>query len=135
MPLVRIDVLEGRSRGELDAICEGVHQALVASIGIPVLDRFQVIAEHGPGGLVFDPDYLSIPRTRGVVFVQVTISAGRTLEQKRALYAAIARNLSSGAAVLPEDVLINLIEVSRENWSFGNGLAQYAPSESQGGPR
>lgn len=127
MPLVRIDVLEGRTRGELDAIGEGVHQALVESIGIPVLDRFQVIAEHRPGGLVFDPEYLSIRRTRGIVFVQITISVGRTLEQKRALYAAIARNLSAGAGVRPEDVLVNVIEVSRENWSFGNGVAQYAP--------
>lgn len=135
MPLVRIDVLEGRTRGELDAIGEGVHQALVESIGIPVLDRFQVIAEHSPGGLVFDPEYLSIARTRGIVFVQITISEGRTLAQKKALFAAIARNLSSGAAVRPEDVLVNLIEVSRENWSFGNGVAQYAPSDSEGDPR
>ncbi len=127
MPLVRIDVIEGRTRRELDAIADGVHQALVASIGIPAEDRFQVISEHPPGSLVFDAGYLGIKRTRGVVFIQVTISSGRSLDQKRALYAAIAGNLSASAAVRPEDVLVSVVEVSRENWSFGNGAAQYAP--------
>ncbi len=129
MPLVRIDVLEGRTRDELDAIGQGVHQALVESIGIPGLDRFQVITEHPPGSLVFDSQYLSIERTPGIVFVQITISLGRSLQQKRALYAAVARNLSAGAGVRPEDVLIQVVEVARENWSFGNGIAQYAPED------
>lgn len=127
MPLVRIDVLEGRAGRELEAIGDGVHRALVEAIGIPPLDRFQVISQHPPGRLVFDPQYLGISRTSGVVFVQITFSAGRTLEQKRSLYAAIARNLSSGAGVRPEDVFVNLVEVGKENWSFGNGVAQYAP--------
>ena len=127
MPLVRIDVLEGRTGPELEAIGDGVHRALVEAIGIPPLDRFQVISQHPPGRLVFDPQYLDIARTSGVVFVQITFSAGRTLEQKRSLYAAIARNLASDAGVRPEDVFVNLVEVGKENWSFGNGVAQYAP--------
>ena len=127
MPLVRIDVLEGRTSRELEAIGDGVHRALVEAIGIPPLDRFQVISQHPPGRLVFDPQYLDISRTNGVVFVQITFSSGRTLEQKRSLYAAIARNLSADAGVRPEDVFVNLVEVGKENWSFGNGVAQYAP--------
>jgi 4-oxalocrotonate tautomerase len=126
MPLVRIDVLEQYTTEQKAALGDGVHQALVEAIGIPPLDRFQVIASHAPGGLVFDPTYLGIPRTAAVVFVQITMSAGRTLEQKRALFKAIARNLAERPGVRPEDVFVNLVEIAKENWSFGNGVAQYA---------
>ncbi|MBK8726685.1 MAG: tautomerase family protein [Holophagaceae bacterium] len=127
MPLVRIDVLEGRTTGELAALGDGVHRALVETIGIPAADRFQVLAAHPAGRLVFDPNYLDIVRTPGVVLVQITLSLGRSLEQKRALHAAVARILAADCGVRPEDVFINLVEVAKENWSFGNGIAQYAP--------
>ena len=126
MPLIRIDVLPGKTPEQLAAIGDGVHRALVEAIGIPVPDRFQVITEHPRGLLVYDPEYLGIQRTNGVVFVQVTFTAGRTLDQKRALYAAIARNLAANPGIRPEDVFVNLVEVVKENWSFGNGIAQYA---------
>jgi len=126
MPLVRIDVLPGRTPDHLRAIADGVHQALVEAIGIPAMDRFQVISQHAQGSLVFDSAYLGIRRTPGIVFVQVTLSVGRTVEQKRSLFAAIVRNLAADPGVRPEDVLINLVEVVKENWSFGNGIAQYA---------
>jgi phenylpyruvate tautomerase PptA (4-oxalocrotonate tautomerase family) len=126
MPLVRIDVLLGRTPEQLRAIADGVHRALIEAIGIPEADRFQVVSQHSEGRLVFDSAYLGIHRTAGVVFVQITMSSGRTLEQKRALFAAIARNLSADSGVRPEDVFINLVEVVKENWSFGNGIAQYA---------
>ena len=126
MPLVRIDSLTEYSDADLATIADGVHRALVETIGIPAADRFQVVSRHGASGLFFDPAYLGIERTAGVLFVQITISVGRTLDQKRALYAAIVRNLSARPGVRPEDVLINLIEVAKENWSFGNGIAQYA---------
>jgi 4-oxalocrotonate tautomerase len=126
MPFVRIDVLEGRSAVELSALGDGVHRAMVEAIGVPVLDRFQVIAAHPPGRLVFDPEYLDIHRTPGIVIIQITLNAGRTLDQKRALYAAIAKNLAADPGVRPEDVLVNLVEVTKENWSFGNGVASYA---------
>lgn len=126
MPLVRIDVLQGRSNEQLGAISDGVHRALIEAMSVPALDRFQVIAEHAPGRLIFDPEYLGIHRSAGVVFVQITLNTGRTLDQKRALYSAIARNLVANAGVHAEDVLISLVEVVKENWSFGNGVAQYA---------
>jgi 4-oxalocrotonate tautomerase len=126
MPLVRIDVLPGRAPDQLGAIADGVHRALIEAIGIPEADRFQVVSQHPEGSLVYDSAYLGIHRTAGVVFVQITMSVGRTLEQKRALFAAIVRNLSADPAVRPEDVFVNLVEVVKENWSFGNGIAQYA---------
>jgi 4-oxalocrotonate tautomerase len=126
MPLVRVDVLEQRKDEDLAAIGDGIHRALVEAIGIPPQDRFQVLSRHAESGLVFDRHYLGIPRTDGIVFVQITLSTGRTLEQKKALLAAIVGNLAEKPGVRQEDVLVNLVEVVKENWSFGNGVAQYA---------
>lgn len=126
MPLVRIDLLEGRTPQQLQAIGDGVHRALVEAIGIPAADRFQVHTVHAPGHLVYDAGYLGIPRTDGIVVVQIVLSAGRSIEKKKALYAAIARNLTADPGIRPEDLFVNLVEVAKENWSFGNGIAQYA---------
>jgi 4-oxalocrotonate tautomerase len=126
MPLVRIDVLEGRTPGQLAAIGDSIHRAMVEAIAVPPLDRFQIIHQHPPGVLVCDPEYLGVRRGPGVVLIQITLSTGRTVELKKALYAAIARNLAADPGVRPEDVFVNLVEVVKENWSFGNGLAQYA---------
>jgi len=126
MPLVRISLRPEAHAGRAHLVSDAIHQALVDTIGVPVADRFQVITEH-PAGLVYDPGYLGIARTDGVVFVQITISAGRTLDQKKALFARIAALLQERAQVRPEDVFVNLLEVAKENWSFGNGIAQYAP--------
>ncbi len=126
MPLVRIDVLEGRSREDLAAIGDGVHRALVDAIGIPPQDRFQVLNRHAEGALVFDRHYLGIARTDGVVFVQITLSHGRSLEQKTNLFQSIVKHLAEKPGIRPEDVFVNLVEVVKENWSFGNGIAQYA---------
>jgi len=126
MPLVRIDVRRGKDAAYRTALGHAVHDALVA-IGAPSDDRFQVIAEHGPEGLVYDPQYLDIQRTDDVVFIQITFNDTRTLDQKKQLYKAITENLGKSPGVKPGDVFINLVEVKKENWSFGNGEAQYAP--------
>jgi 4-oxalocrotonate tautomerase len=125
MPLVRIDLRKGRPPEERRAIADSVHQALVEAIGIPAQDRFQVITEHDETQLIYDPSYLGIERTDEVVFVQVAISVGRTLEQRKAIFALIADKLGK-VGVRPQDVLVNLLETQRENWSFGDGIAQYA---------
>ncbi len=126
MPLVRIDVPDSRRPEELAAIGDGVHRALVEAIGIPPQDRFQVLQRQPESGLVFDRHYLGIARTSGIVFIQITMSTGRSLEQKKNLFAAIVKNLSEKPGVRTEDVFVNLVEVVKENWSFGNGVAQYA---------
>ncbi len=127
MPLVRISLRVGKSAAYRRAIGEGVHRAMVETINVPPLDRFQVITEHSSDDLIYDPRYLEIERSDDVVFVQITLNAGRTVDQKRALYARIAELLAETPGIRPQDVLINLLEVPRENWSFGNGEAQYAP--------
>ena len=126
MPLVRISLREGKSAAHRRALADGVHDAMVATIGIPAADRFQVVTEHGEGSLIYDPGYLGISRTGDVVFVQITLSVGRSVETKKALYAKIAENLAKSPGLRKEDVFVNLVEVVKEDWSFGNGEAQYA---------
>ena len=126
MPLVRIALRQGKPAAYRRAVGESVHRAMVEAINVPPLDRFQLITEHGQDELVYDPSYLDIERTDDVIFVQITLNAGRTTDQKRALYAHIVELLKDKPGVRPEDVLINLVEVPKENWSFGKGIAQYA---------
>ena len=126
MPLVRISLREGKSAEYRRAIGEAVHRAMVETINVPAADRFQVITEYAPGDLIYDPGYLNIDRTDAVVFIQITLNTGRTVEMKQALYARIAELLAEAPGLRAQDVLINLVEVPRENWSFGNGEAQYA---------
>jgi phenylpyruvate tautomerase PptA (4-oxalocrotonate tautomerase family) len=126
MPLVRIAVRQGMPPARLAAIGDALHRAMVETINVPVKDRFQVITQHGAEGLVYDPSYLDVARTDGIVVVQITLNAGRTVEMKKALYARIADLLAASAGVRREDVFVSLVEVPKENWSFGNGLAQYA---------
>jgi phenylpyruvate tautomerase PptA (4-oxalocrotonate tautomerase family) len=126
MPLVRIDLREGKPAAYRRAVADAVHTAMVDIIGIPEADRFQVISEHGPEGLVYDPAYLGITRDDDVVLVQITISAGRAVELKRALYERIVTLLEARPGIRRGNVFVNLLEVSRENWSFGDGIAQYA---------
>jgi len=125
MPLVRISVLQGTAPEYRKALGDGVHRALVEAMQVPPDDRFQVITEHPPGGLVFSPSYLGIDHTDRIVFIQVTLSAGRKPQQKRAFYRRVKEILSESPGVPAKDLIINLVEVTWENWSFGNGEPQY----------
>ena len=126
MPLVRISMNTGRSDAVRAAISDAVHQAMVDTIKVPPDDKFQILSEHGRGQVVFDKTYLGVNRTEGIVIVQITLNAGRTVEMKKSLYARIAQLLNEKAAVRPEDVVISLTEVNKDDWSFGNGVASYA---------
>lgn len=125
MPFVRIDLLRGKDTSYRSKLGQAVYDAL-SSIGAPENDRFQVIAEHDADGLIFDRTYLGIDRGDNFVAIQITFNEGRTLEQKKALYKAIVKNMGDSVGMRPEDVFVNLVEIKKENWSFGNGEAQYA---------
>jgi phenylpyruvate tautomerase PptA (4-oxalocrotonate tautomerase family) len=125
MPLVRIDVLRGQGEARLQAISLAIHRALVETMNVPERDRFHVLTEHEPGRLVFDRSYLGVERTDGIVVVQVFLSRGRTTEQKQAFYARAQGLLTTEAGVRPGDATLSLVESTREDWSFGNGVAQY----------
>jgi phenylpyruvate tautomerase PptA (4-oxalocrotonate tautomerase family) len=125
MPLVRISFMKGKPPGFGERAGTIVYEAMVETLNVPRNDRFQVITEHDKTGLVYDPDYLGIKRGDGFVVIQITLSEGRGVELKMALYKRIAERLAAELGVRPEDVFINLVEVKKENWSFGNGIAQY----------
>jgi phenylpyruvate tautomerase PptA (4-oxalocrotonate tautomerase family) len=128
MPLVRVSLVKGKTPEYRRKVGDAIHRALVETIDVPPLDRFQLLTEHEPGDLVYDPGYLGIARTNDIVIVQITLSTGRTLEKKRALFRRIADNLAA-LGLRREDAWVNLVEVAKENWSFGNGVASYAPAE------
>ena len=127
MPLVRISLIEGRSAEYRKKIGAVVHQAMVEAINCPAQDRFQLITEHTKENFLCAPEYLGIPHTDDLIIIQITLNEGRTVELKKALYQAIASGLNAAVSVNIQDVFISLIEVKKENWSFGNGVAQYAP--------
>jgi 4-oxalocrotonate tautomerase len=128
MPLARIDFLKGKPPEYGVQIGQIVYRALVDILKAPENDRFQVITEHSQEGLQFDRDYLGVHRTDGCIFLQITLNSGRTLEMKQQFYKAVADGLHQKLKVRREDVFINLVETGKENWSFGNGEAQYAPA-------
>jgi phenylpyruvate tautomerase PptA (4-oxalocrotonate tautomerase family) len=126
MPLVRIDMKKGRDRDYRRAVADAVHEALVETVNVPRDDRFQIVTEHEAGDLIVDPRYLGIERSEAALTVQISLRRGRTVEMKQALYRSIVGKLEAGAGVRPRDVLICLVENGAEDWSFGNGVAQYA---------
>src|SRR5690348_8650712 len=123
MPFVRIDLNEGQPASYVRAISEAVQRALVEHFNVPVRDRFQIINEHKPEHLIYDPHYLDIERTDALVFIQIFLLGGRTTEQKRAFYARVAELLQENPGMRPQDVFITLVENTLEDWSFGNGRA------------
>lgn len=125
MPLVRISLLKG-TPGRGTRIADVVYRTMVDTIDVPANDNFQIVTEHDRGTLVYDPTYLGISRGEGFVAIQITLNEGRTLEMKKAFFKALANRLKAEVGVRTEDVFVSLIEVRKENWSFGNGVAQYA---------
>ena len=125
MPLVRIDLVEGRSQEYRQKVGEIVYQTLLDVLSVPNHDRFQVITEHSKSGLSFDREYLGVHRSDDCIFLQIALNSGRSVELKQRFYKAIADGLHAGVKLRREDVFVNLVEVPKENWSFGNGEAQY----------
>ena len=126
MPLVRISILQGRPAGFGRKTGDIVYRTMVETINVPPADNFQVITEHDRDHLVYDSGFLGISRTDGVVFIQITLNEGRSAERKKLLYRTLAERLHHELGIRMEDVLVSLVEVKKENWSFGNGVAQYA---------
>lgn len=126
MPLVRIDIKRNPDAAYAKKLGKLVYDSMKAAINVPDHDNFQVLAEHDDEHFVYDPTYLGIKRTDGLVFIQITLNEGRSTDQKKLLYKTISEGLNREAGVRLEDVFINLVEVKKENWSFGNGVAQYA---------
>lgn len=124
MPLVRISLRRGKSNEYRRAVADGIHQAMVDAIGIPLKDRFQILSEHDGETLIYDRDYFGVTRSDDTVFIEITLRRGRPDALKRDLYRRIVERLAAAPGVRPEDVAIVLRENGDGDWSFGRGEAQ-----------
>jgi phenylpyruvate tautomerase PptA (4-oxalocrotonate tautomerase family) len=125
MPLVRISLRRGKSAAHLSALRNGVYAAMRETFNVPEDDRFILIHQHDAEEFDCDPNYLGIARSDDLVIVQIACNNTRTVAQKQAFYRRVAENLAADPGLRPEDVFINLLGTAKENWSFGNGIAQY----------
>ena len=126
MPLVRIDLSKKHSESFAQEVGEIVYQVMREQINVPNDDKFQIITRHDSSEFNIPQSYLGIEYSEGIIFIQATISFGRSIELKKNLYRAICDSLVNALGVRPQDIFINLLEVNKENWSFGNGEMQYA---------
>lgn len=121
MPLVRIALRTGKSHEYVRAIVDGIYAAMRTDFAVPEDDRFMLVSQHTDEEFVYDAGYLDIERSADLVIIQITANNTRTLEQKKAFYRQVAQNLSQSPGLRPEDVFISLVEVPKENWSYGSG--------------
>lgn len=126
MPLVHISMRTGKNDAYRQAIFDSVYRALRDTFNVPEDDQFMTITQHDAADFRYGKSYLGVARSDDLVFIQITANNTRTLEQKKALFARTAELLAESPGIRPEDVFVNLVEVAKENWSMGNGLAQYA---------
>jgi 4-oxalocrotonate tautomerase len=125
MPLVRISLRKGKAAAYRKKIADNIYRALRETFDVPEEDRFVTVDEYEADNFFYSPNYLGIERSDAFIVVQITVSNTRTLAQKQALFKRIVERLYDDPGVKPDDVFINLLEVGKENWSFGRGIAQY----------
>ncbi|MBW8464341.1 tautomerase family protein [Acidovorax sp.] len=126
MPLIHIAMHAGKPEAYRQAIFDTLYRALRETFNVPEDDQFMTITEHDAANFRYSPTYLGVARSDNVVFIQITANNTRNLEKKKAVFARTALLLGESPGLRPEDVFINIVEVAKENWSFGHGLAQYA---------
>ncbi|AWU96103.1 tautomerase family protein [Azospirillum ramasamyi] len=126
MPLVHISLRAGKPEAYRQAIFDGLYRAMHETFNVPEDDQFMAITEHDAVNFRYSSSYLGVSRGDDLVYIQITASNTRTVEQKKALFARIVELLGEDPGIRPQDVFVNIVEVAKENWSLGNGLAQYA---------
>ena len=126
MPLTHISLRAGKPEAYRQAIFDSLYRAMRETFDVPEDDQFMTISEHEAANFRYGASYLGIARSDDLVLIQITANNTRTLEQKKALSRRIAELLSESPGVRPEDAFVSLVEVAKENWSLGHGLAQYA---------
>jgi phenylpyruvate tautomerase PptA (4-oxalocrotonate tautomerase family) len=127
MPLTQVSILKGsKTEAQKKTLLNEIYDAMRETFEVPADDRFMTITEHAPEDFVFGRHYMNIARSDDLILILLTVSNTRTVEKKQALFKRIATGLVRELGVRPEDIFINLVETKPENWSFGNGIAQYA---------
>jgi phenylpyruvate tautomerase PptA (4-oxalocrotonate tautomerase family) len=128
MPLLRFDLIEGRTNAELQTLLDATHRAMLAAFKVPERDRYQIVNEHKRSRMIIEDTGLDIPRTDKLVFLQVT-SRPRAREAKEAFYRLLTEELEASCGIAPSDVVVSIVENSDEDWSFGHGRAQFLTGE------
>jgi phenylpyruvate tautomerase PptA (4-oxalocrotonate tautomerase family) len=128
VPLIRIDMVEGRSPDEIKALLDATHRAVLAAFKVPTRDRYQIVHEHSPSRFVVEDTGLGITRTRNAVFIQVT-TRPHPREAKESLYKLLVRELEQTCGLAPSDVVVSIVTNTDEDWSFGYGRAQFLTGE------
>jgi phenylpyruvate tautomerase PptA (4-oxalocrotonate tautomerase family) len=128
MPLLRIDLYEGRSDNELAKLLDTIHAVMLEAFKVPARDRYQIVTEHRPSRMVMEDTGLNIPRTKNFVMIQVT-TRPRTREMKETFYRRMAEDLAAKCNVAPSDVMMNFVTCTDDDWSFGYGRAQFLTKE------
>jgi phenylpyruvate tautomerase PptA (4-oxalocrotonate tautomerase family) len=128
MPLLRFDLIEGRTDDEMKTLLDAAHRAMLEAFKVPERDRYQIVHEHKPSRMIIEDTGLGIPRTDKVVFLQVT-SRPRKKKQKEAFYRLLCEELERSCGIAPSDVVVSIVENSDEDWSFGLGQAQFLTGE------
>ncbi|MBT2305287.1 tautomerase family protein [Variovorax paradoxus] len=126
MPLTHISLRTGKPEAYRQAIFDSLYRAMHETFNVPLDNQFMTIREHDAANFRYGASYLDIARSDDLVLIQMTVNNTRTVEQKKALFRRIAELLGENPGIRPEDVFVSLVEVAKENWSLGNGLAQYA---------
>ena len=124
MPLLRFDLVEGRSDADLKTLLDAAHEAMVEAFNVPVRDRYQIVHEHKRSRLIVEDTGLGIPRTDKVVMLQVT-SRPRDRAMKVAFYRLLCERLEARCGIKPSDVMVDIVTNGDEDWSFGLGRAQF----------
>jgi 4-oxalocrotonate tautomerase len=128
MPLARIDVNQNASAELIRAVSDAIYNAMREFANVPANDKFLIVTRHAADEIIYPKDgYLGVDYSPNIILIQVTWVAGRSTEVKKKFYRRIADELHEKQGVRKEDVWINLVDSSREDWSFGNGEMQYAP--------
>ena len=128
MPLLRFDLIEGRSEAELKALLDAAHRAMLAAFKVPERDRYQIVQEHKRSHMIVEDTGLGIERSDKVVFLQVT-TRSRDRELKEAFYRLLCDALERDCGIAPSDVVVSMVENVDEDWSFGLGRAQFLTGE------
>ncbi|MGA7545831.1 MAG: tautomerase family protein [Methyloceanibacter sp.] len=128
MPLIHIDLIEGRSHAELKTLLHAAHRAVIAAFGVPIRDRYQIVQQHPRAHMIVEDTGLGLKRSDKVVVVQVT-TRPRKKKQKEAFYRLLCEELEQACGIAPSDVVVTMVENSDEDWSFGHGRAQFLTGE------
>lgn len=128
MPLLRVDLYEGRTDAELKTLLDALHRAMLAAFKVPTRDRYQIVTEHKSSRMIMEDTGLDIPRTDKFVFIQIT-TRPRSREMKETFYKLAVEELQKCCGISPSDVMINMVTCSDEDWSFGLGRAQFLTGE------